>query len=197
MRRQLANALGRGDLIAARSCVVASQTVEAQVLAAGLGALPRGAAAVEERMASERQLARLVLEERLSVLRAVGTSAPLVGLLGTLIAIVRALDASREQVSNMLAPAIGEALTSTALGLLVAVPAALLFQFFRRQVASRIGRAEALGREVLSYVKDERRSLAQEAAKMGMSTLGKDRLLDLRAGENTGQHPTPAGVNEH
>jgi biopolymer transport protein ExbB len=167
LRRELASALGRGDLLAARRCVVTSRSVEAQVLAAGLGALPRGAAAVEERMASEAQLARLVLEERLAVLGTVGSNAPFVGLLGTVIGIIRAfhaLDASGGQVSTALMSEIGEALTATAVGLLVALPAVSLFNFFQRQIASRIARAEALGREMLSYVKDERRSLAKEAA---------------------------------
>lgn len=167
LRRDVARALGRGDLVAARSFVLRSRTVEAQVLAAGLGALPRGAAAVEERMASEAQLARLVLERRLAVLGTVGSNAPFIGLLGTVIGIIRAfhaLDAAGGQVSTALMSEIGEALTATAIGLLVALPAVSLFNFFQRQIASRIARAEALGREMLSYVKDERRSLAKEAA---------------------------------
>jgi len=167
LRRELASALGRADLIAARRCVIASRTVEAQVLCAGLAALPRGAAAVEERMACEAQLARLALEQRIAVLGTVGSNAPFVGLLGTVIGIIRAfhaLDASGGQVSTALMSEIGEALTATAVGLLVALPAVSLFNFFQRQIASRIARAEALGREMLSYVKDERRSLAKEAA---------------------------------
>ena len=167
LRRNLAFALGTGDLVAARGYVLTSRSVEAQVLAAGLGALPRGAAAVEERMASEAQLARLVLEQRLAVLGTVGANAPFVGLLGTVIGIIRAfhaLDAAGGQVSTALMSEIGEALTATAIGLLVALPAVSLFNFFQREVASRIARAEALGREMLSYVKDERRSLAKEAA---------------------------------
>jgi len=167
LRRDLASALGRGDLLAARTCVVASRTVEAQVLCAGLGALPRGAAAVEERIASEAQLARLVLERRLAVLGTVGSNAPFIGLLGTVIGIIRAfhaLDASGGQVSTALMSEIGEALTATAIGLLVALPAVSLFNFFQREIAARMARAEALGREMLSYVKDERRSLAKESA---------------------------------
>jgi biopolymer transport protein ExbB len=167
LRLNLASALGRGDLTAARTCVVTSRSVEARVVAAGLGALPRGAAAVEERMASEAQMTRLALEQRLAVLGTVGSNAPFIGLLGTVIGIIRAfhaLDAGGGQVSTALMSEIGEALTATAVGLLVALPAVALFNFFQRQISSRIARAEALGREVLSYVKDERRTLAKEAA---------------------------------
>ncbi|MBX3204303.1 MAG: MotA/TolQ/ExbB proton channel family protein [Labilithrix sp.] len=165
LRRNLASALGRGDLVAARGLVVASRSVEAQVLAAGLGALPRGAAAVEERLASEVELAKLAMERRLALLGTIGSNAPFVGLLGTVIGIIRAfhaLDASGGQVSTALMAEIGEALTATAVGLFVALPAVALFNFFQRQIAGRVARAEALGREMLSFVKDERRTLAVE-----------------------------------
>lgn len=166
LRRNLTSALGRGDLVAARGLVIASRSIEAQVLAAGLGALPRGAAAVEERLASEAQLTKLVMERRLALLGTIGSNAPFVGLLGTVIGIIRAfhaLDASGGQVSTALMAEIGEALTATAIGLLVALPAVALFNFFQKQIASRIGRAEALGRELLSFVKDERKPLTEAA----------------------------------
>jgi biopolymer transport protein ExbB len=167
LRRNVASAMGRRDYTAARGHVLASRSLEAQVLAAGLGALPRGPAAVEERLASEAQMERLTLERRLAVLGTIGSNAPFVGLLGTVIGIIRAfhaLDASGGQVSSALMAEIGEALTATAIGLLVALPAVVLFNFFQRSIASRVARAEALGREMLSFVKDERRlDDAQEA----------------------------------
>ncbi len=167
LRRNLSSALGRGDLVAARGLVVASRSLEAQVLAAGLGALPRGPAAVEERLASEAQLAKLSMERRLALLGTIGSNAPFIGLLGTVIGIIRAfqaLDASGGQVSTALMAEIGEALTATAVGLFVALPAVALFNFFQRQIAGRVSTAEALGREMLSFVKDERRVLTAEEA---------------------------------
>jgi biopolymer transport protein ExbB/TolQ len=139
LRRELASALGRGDLLAARRCVVTSRSVEAQVLAAGLGALPRGAAAVEERMASEAQLARLVLEERLAVLGTVGSNAPFVGLLGTVIGIIaafQAIGASGAGGLGTVSVGIAEALIETALGLSVAIPAVILFNYLTHRVTS-------------------------------------------------------------
>lgn len=176
LRRNLASALGRGDLVAARGVVVASRSIEAQVLAAGLGALPRGAAAVEERLASEAQLTKLVMERRLALLGTIGSNAPFVGLLGTVIGIIRAfhaLDTSGGQVSTALMAEIGEALTATAVGLFVALPAVALFNFFQRQISGRIARAEALGKEMLSFVKDERRTMVEGKGLVGV---GHDRL---------------------
>jgi biopolymer transport protein ExbB len=162
LRRNLASALGRGDLIAARGHVLTSRSFEARVIEAGLGALPRGPAAVEERLASEAQLTKLRMERRLAVLGTVGSNAPFVGLLGTVIGIIRAfhaLDASGGQVSTALMAEIGEALTATAIGLFVALPAVALFNFFQREIATRVARSEAIGREVMSFVKDARRPL--------------------------------------
>lgn len=179
LRRDLERALGRGDWASARTSVVSSRLVEARVLAAGLGALPRGAGAVEERLASEAQLVRLSLERRLAVLGTVGSNAPFIGLLGTVIGIIRAfqaLDQSGGQVSTALMSEIGEALTATAIGLLVALPAVVLFNFYQRQIGARVARAEALGRELLSYVKDERR-LVEERREREESPRG-DRVFD-------------------
>ena len=166
LRRNLASALGRGDLVAARGHVVTSRTFEARVLAAGLGALPRGAAAVEERLASEAQHVKLAMERRLAVLGTVGSNAPFVGLLGTVIGIIRAfhaLDASSGQVSTALMAEIGEALSATAAGLFVALPAVVLFNLFQRAITSRVARADAMGREMLSFVKDARHPLEEAA----------------------------------
>jgi biopolymer transport protein ExbB len=166
LRRNLSSALGRGDLVAARGHVVTSRSFEGRVLMAGLGALPRGAAAVEERLASEAQHAKLAMERWLAVLGTVGSNAPFIGLLGTVIGIIRAfhaLDASGGQVSTALMAEIGEALSATAVGLFVALPAVVLFNFFQREIASRVARADAMGREMLSFVKDERRGLREAA----------------------------------
>lgn len=166
LRRDIGRAFGRGDIGSVRGHVAASRAIEARVLEAGLGALPRGAAAVEERIAAEAQLIRLRLERRLAVLGTVGSNAPFVGLLGTVIGIIRAfhaLDASNGQVSTALMSEVGEALTATAVGLFVALPAVALFNYFQRTIASRIAQAEALGREMLSYVKDARSGALEEA----------------------------------
>jgi biopolymer transport protein ExbB len=113
---------------------------------------------VRERLASEAQMVRLMLERRLAILGTIGSNAPFVGLLGTVIGIIRAfhaLDQSGGQVSTALMAEIGEALGATALGLLVALPAVALFNVFQRAISTRIARAEALGRELLSFVKVE------------------------------------------
>ena len=75
------------------------------------------------------------LENGLTVLATVGSTAPFVGLLGTVWGIYRALikiGASGDASISAVAGPVGEALIMTALGLGVAIPAVLAYNFFVR-----------------------------------------------------------------
>jgi len=75
------------------------------------------------------------LESGLTVLATVGSTAPFVGLLGTVWGIYGALiriGASGEVSITAVAGPVGEALIMTAVGLFVAIPAVLGYNFFVR-----------------------------------------------------------------
>jgi biopolymer transport protein ExbB len=75
------------------------------------------------------------LEAGLTVLATVGSTAPFVGLLGTVWGIYHALlrlGASGESSIQAVAGPVGEALIMTAIGLFVAIPAVLAYNFFVR-----------------------------------------------------------------
>ena len=158
---ELAASLGRGDVTAARALVADGKSVEAAIVAAGLSRIPQGAAAVEEAMAGASAVQRMRLERRLGFLGTLGSNAPFVGLLGTVIGIVQAFD--QLQVAgaangsggamNGVMGAIAEALVATAIGLVVAIPAVAAFNAFQRRIKGILGNAEALRHIVLSYVK--------------------------------------------
>ncbi len=154
LQRELRRLLLLGDLDRARRRLEESPSFEARIAAAGLQA--RGAGSAEERMAAESALARLRMEQSLTYLGTLGSNAPFVGLLGTVIGIIGAfheLGAAAGQVSAGLMAEIGEALVATAVGLLVALPAVAAYNTFQRVIRARLGRADALGREVLAYYK--------------------------------------------
>ena len=74
-------------------------------------------------------------ESGLTLLATVGATAPFVGLLGTVWGIYRALikiGASGDASISAVAGPVGEALIMTAIGLFVAIPAVLAFNFFTR-----------------------------------------------------------------
>ena len=85
------------------------------------------------RQAVTRESSRL--ETGLTLLATVGSSAPFVGLLGTVWGIYNALikiGASGQASIDVVAGPVGEALIMTALGLFVAIPAVLAYNFFVR-----------------------------------------------------------------
>ena len=93
----------------------------------------------------ERNLKQQVLRERrtleqgLAVLASVGSTAPFVGLFGTVWGIMTAMqDISRigNASIDVVAGPIGEALIATGIGIAVAIPAVLAFNFFVRRVKS-------------------------------------------------------------
>jgi biopolymer transport protein ExbB len=154
LRSELRRLLDDGELEAARRRLEESPSFEARVAVAGLDA--SGTASAEERMRGESELVRLTMERNLAFLGTLGNNAPFVGLLGTVIGIVRSfreLAGSSGQLSASLLAEIGEALVATAIGLLVALPAVAFFNFYQRLIRARIGRAEALVHEILAFRK--------------------------------------------
>ena len=85
------------------------------------------------RQAVTRESSRL--QDGMTVLATTGATAPFVGLLGTVWGIYRALikiGASGDASISAVAGPVGEALIMTAIGLFVAIPAVLAFNFFNR-----------------------------------------------------------------
>jgi biopolymer transport protein ExbB/biopolymer transport protein TolQ len=76
----------------------------------------------------------------LGVLGTVGSTAPFVGLLGTVMGIVNAFQSMAATGSGGLgtvSAGIAEALVTTAFGLLVAIPAVMFFNYFQGWIESR------------------------------------------------------------
>ncbi len=96
------------------------------------------------------------LNQRVAYLADIGTIAPMVGLLGTVIGIVRsfgviAIDAAATR-PTMLAQGIGEALIATAAGLLVGIPAMAAYSYFRGRVHALISELEAASTQLLALL---------------------------------------------
>ena len=95
------------------------------------------AQAIEEKMQIALSEQRLQLEKNLGWLGTMGNTAPLIGLLGTVWGIMRAFhDMARTGSAgpSVVAAGIAEALFTTAAGLLVAVPAVMLYNHFLRRI---------------------------------------------------------------
>ena len=91
----------------------------------------------------------------LAFLATVGATAPFIGLFGTVIGIYRALikiGASGQASIDAVAGPVGEALIMTALGLAVAVPAVLAYNWLQRRNKSIAEDLSAFSNDVLGYL---------------------------------------------
>ncbi len=102
------------------------------------------------------------VEKQLGFLATVGSTAPFIGLFGTVWGIMnafRGIAASNDTSLAVVAPGIAEALFATALGLLAAIPAVIFYNRFIAQANNYAGRLEGFADEftaILSRQLDER-----------------------------------------
>lgn len=91
---------------------------------------------LEQALRLQTQLEQRSMESGLTLLASIGSTAPFVGLFGTVIGIMNALqDISKSGSASLdvVAGPIGDALIATAIGIAVAVPAVLAYNFFLRR----------------------------------------------------------------
>lgn len=94
------------------------------------------------------------LERGLSGLATVGSTAPFVGLLGTVIGIIDAfgkINSAHVTGLTAVAGGISEALVTTALGLFVAIPAVMMFNYFTARVKAFDVEMENSSSELVDY----------------------------------------------
>ena len=105
------------------------------------------------------------LTKNLTLLGSIGSIAPLLGLLGTVVGMI-AIFASQQAGSNPqdLARGISVALYSTALGIIVAVPAVLAYRYFKRLVDDYLVDMEEQAERLLETVFATPRSERAERA---------------------------------
>jgi biopolymer transport protein ExbB len=167
LARDIRALLRRGELEKARQSLAGTRAPAAAVAAAGLENFDRGNEAVAEAMASAKARLRIDLERNLGVLGTLGNNAPFIGLFGTVLGIIKAFaDLSRNQAGGAAAvmSGISEALVATAVGLMVAIPAVISFNFFQGRVRKAMARVDAMAHLVLSTLPGELAAPAPAAA---------------------------------
>ncbi len=155
--------LRKNDAEAALRQLEASPSAEAAVVVAGLREADRGMKAADEAMQGAQALQRMKLERRLAYLGTLGNNAPFIGLFGTVIGVVQAFEQLGKQGSMTAASAtsaaptqvmsaIAEALVATAVGLVVAIPAVAMFNFYQRISRSTLANTDVLSHVLLSHL---------------------------------------------
>ena len=115
-----------------------------------------------ESIDSTERLVRVVInreEERLSknlsLLATISSSAPYIGLLGTVIGIINAfqgLSTTAQLTLSSVAPGISEALVATAVGLLAAIPALIGFNQFSKKLENLLNGSTAFAEELITQM---------------------------------------------
>jgi biopolymer transport protein ExbB/TolQ len=162
--QQVAGALREGKLDEAISIAERNKKSHiAKVVATGLSEFQSAASQVAEQEvvdAAKRGLERSVaivhaeLKRGLSGLATIGSTAPFVGLFGTVIGIINAFKGiSAEKATGLAAVAggIAEALVTTAIGLFVAVPAVWAYNYFTNKVEAFDVEMDNSSMELINY----------------------------------------------
>ncbi|HEX7836730.1 MAG TPA: MotA/TolQ/ExbB proton channel family protein [Kofleriaceae bacterium] len=165
--RELEGAFERGEIERVEAKYRGDPAVPIQVGLRGLSARGRGAEAAAEAMHGERARWRRAADRNLIVLGTLGNNVPFVGLFGTVLGVINAFqhlaqksaNAEQETLSN-----IAEALSATAIGLLVAIPAVIAFNFFSRKVRVMMGGADEVAHAVLSLIHGAERGATHKEA---------------------------------
>ena len=112
-----------------------------QILAAGLANSHHGREVMKDSIEEAANQVVHRLERYLSVLGTIAAIAPLLGLLGTVIGMIKVFTAIVTQGTGnpaVLAGGISEALITTAAGLTVAIPALIFHRYFERRIDSLV-----------------------------------------------------------
>jgi len=153
----LSRLLLEGDYAGAVAAVEGRLGMEADVVRDAVAQADKGPEAVEEVVAARVERSRLDYERRLAFLGTLGNNAPFIGLLGTVLGIIRAFaDLAANPGaggSSTVMAGISEALVATAVGLGVALPAVVMFNLYQRWLRRAAQRAAVLGHAVVARLK--------------------------------------------
>jgi biopolymer transport protein ExbB len=156
LARHLLRLLQEGRLRDAQDLVKTGKAIEERVISDALSLYAEGPDAVEEIVQASLIKERQRYERSLSYLGTVGSNAPFIGLLGTVIGVILAfaeLGRNPKGGLEVVGPGISEALVATAVGLVVAIPALISFNWMKGMLKRRLSNADFLARIVVTQLK--------------------------------------------
>jgi biopolymer transport protein ExbB len=151
--------LEKEDVKGAQEWLRDQQSPEARVVRAGLEQAARGPESAEEAMIGVQLQERFRLEKNLAVLGTLGNNAPFIGLFGTVLGIIKAFnDLALAQAGgpSVVMRGISESLVATAVGLFVAIPAVIAFNYLSRRVKRVLANMETYSKLILTHLKGQR-----------------------------------------
>ncbi|MBI4377132.1 MAG: MotA/TolQ/ExbB proton channel family protein [Elusimicrobia bacterium] len=128
------------------------------ILKTALAQASHGAAGVEDLLVAASLEEKGRLERRLLLLGTLGNNAPFVGLFGTVLGVIKAFhDLSQSGAGpEVVMQGLSEALIATAVGLFVAIPCVISYNYFQKKVKELLAGTESLGRFILAQIRTRR-----------------------------------------
>jgi biopolymer transport protein ExbB len=147
----------------------------ARMLKAGLTKHRKGREEVEKAVTSSGSLEVAKMERGLSMLQSVAAIAPLIGFLGTVLGMIKSFE-SMGQTGNASQVAIGisEALITTAAGLIVAIPASFLKNYFANRINNYVYEMEESSLNFLNALEELEEKIALRSSET--AAIGGDYL---------------------
>ncbi len=157
LRRGVMGELG-GELSAIEKTVKRHDGAAGRILKTALAQTHAGAAGVEDLLVAASLEEKSRLEKRLLILGTLGNNAPFVGLFGTVLGVIKAFhDLSQSAAGpEVVMQGLSEALIATAVGLFVAIPCVVSYNYFQKKVRELLSGTESLGRFILAQLRGAR-----------------------------------------
>ncbi len=150
--------LDEGDLDAAIENCEANPGPLANILMVGFANITEGYDVIQEAIASAAEMENEKLMQRVNYLSLCGQISPMLGLLGTVIGMVKAFaglaEASGATKATLLANSISMALWTTAIGLIIAVPAMLAFTLAKNFATRMVLEIEATTLDLIKVLRN-------------------------------------------
>jgi len=158
VKLRLKDALQSNNLEEVEEIAKDRESLEGRAMAYGLRyAREAGTDGLPEVFNTFALLERPTLERSLNFLATIGSNAPFIGLLGTVLGIMKAFRDLSQNTSaagnQVVMLGIAEALVSTAVGLVVAIPAVIAYNAFSKQVRSSLQSLESVRELCFAYAK--------------------------------------------
>jgi biopolymer transport protein ExbB/TolQ len=151
----LTDRLNAGESLESVSAWCSGQKLlESSVAAVGLERNGDSLRSIEESMNATMIAARTRLDRGMTILGTLGNNTPFIGLFGTIIGIIQAFNAlatTKAAGPEVVMASISEALVATAVGLMVAIPAVVAYNFLGRVIKKKMANSDTTARIVMTY----------------------------------------------
>jgi biopolymer transport protein ExbB len=158
--------LYRGAVAEGRAACERSTSLCAEFFLVGFERHGRSSpAALEAAVDRERQRVNLALKGQLWSLGTIGATAPFIGLFGTVWGILRAFEQiglTKQAGIDVVGPGIAEALVTTAAGILVAIEAVVIYNYFMARLSRTALELKLMAEEFVELLREQRSPTAGE-----------------------------------